>query len=70
MIRRFALRFITTYQATVSERLATSCPFEPPCSEYGRLAFEHHRPLRATRMTVARLRRCRPGVTGSLVDWP
>jgi putative membrane protein insertion efficiency factor len=70
VIRRVALRFIATYQATVRERLATSCPFEPTCSEYGRLAFEHHGPVRATRMTVARIRRCRPGVTGPRVDWP
>jgi putative membrane protein insertion efficiency factor len=69
-MRRFALRFIDTYQRRVSDQRPTSCPYEPTCSEYGRLAFERHPPLRATRLTIGRLRRCRPGHVGALVDYP
>jgi uncharacterized protein len=70
LIRRFALRFIDTYQRRVAADLGTSCPFEPTCSEYGRLAFEKHGSVTATRLTIARLRRCRPGYTGPLIDYP
>ena len=70
MIRWLALRFIDTYQRRVAAELGTACPFTPSCSEYGRLAFERHGALRATRLTVGRLRRCRPGHSGSFDDPP
>jgi putative component of membrane protein insertase Oxa1/YidC/SpoIIIJ protein YidD len=60
---RFALRFIETYQASVSGRLGARCPQQPSCSEYGRQAYLQHGFLTATRRTAARLRRCRPGTT-------
>ena len=65
---RFALRFIETYQAQVSGRLGTSCRFEPTCSEYARQAFLAHGFLRATRLTAARLRRCRGGSGPVVLD--
>lgn len=68
--RRLALRFIDTYRREVSAGLGTSCPFEPTCADYGRLAFERYGTVRATAKTVARLRRCRPGYAGPLVDYP
>jgi putative component of membrane protein insertase Oxa1/YidC/SpoIIIJ protein YidD len=68
--RRVALLVIDTYQRDVSPRRAGRCPFEPSCSEYSRLAFERYGALRATRMTIGRLRRCAPGYEGSFVDEP
>jgi putative component of membrane protein insertase Oxa1/YidC/SpoIIIJ protein YidD len=69
-LSRFALRFIETYQQRTRQRLRVACPFEPTCSEYGRLAFERYGAITATRKTLGRLRRCRPGYTGPLVDPP
>jgi putative membrane protein insertion efficiency factor len=67
-LRRLALRFVDTYQRRVAPDLGTACPFEPTCSEYGRHAFERHNTLRATIMVLGRLRRCRPGYSGSFID--
>ena len=67
---RFALRFIATYQERTRPRLNAQCRFEPTCSEYGRLAFERYGAITATRKTIGRLRRCRPGYEGSRVDPP
>jgi len=67
---RFALRFIATYQQQTRARLQAECRFEPTCSEYGRLAFERYGVFTATRKTLGRLRRCRPGYTGPRVDPP
>ena len=61
---------IRVYQRDVASELGGTCPFEPTCSEYGRLAFERYGVVRATRKTVSRLRRCRPGYDGPLVDPP
>lgn len=69
-LRRIALRFIDTYQRRVGPGLGATCPFEPTCSEYGRLAFERHGTLRATVLVAGRLRRCRPGYPGPFVDPP
>jgi putative component of membrane protein insertase Oxa1/YidC/SpoIIIJ protein YidD len=66
---RFALRFIETYQTSVSPRLQVGCPFEPSCSEYGHLAYQRYGFLTATRRTLSRLRRCRRGAAGG-VDLP
>ena len=57
---RFALRFIETYQAGVSERLGARCPQRPSCSEYGHQAYLDHGFLTATRLTLDRLWGCRP----------
>ena len=66
--RRVAIRFIETYQRDVGARTGARCPFEPSCSEYGRQAFLHHGTVRATRLTMRRLRRCAPGYVGSFID--
>lgn len=65
---RWALRFIETYQRDVSPALGARCRFEPSCSEYARLAYERERFLRATRLTVARLGRCRRTAETRKVD--
>ena len=67
---RLAVRFIDTYRSEVSGRLDTSCPFQPSCSEYGRLAYHRHGFWKATVRTVGRLARCRPGYRGPRVDPP
>ena len=67
---RFAIYVIGVYQRDVTGELGNDCPFEPTCSEYGRLAYERHGFVRATGKVVGRLRRCRPGYAGPLVDPP
>jgi putative component of membrane protein insertase Oxa1/YidC/SpoIIIJ protein YidD len=69
-LRRVALYVIGIYQRDVASGLATACPFTPTCSEYGRLAYERYSFTRATWKTVGRLRRCRRGYAGPLVDPP
>ena len=65
-----ALYVIRIYQRDVAGELGSACPFNPTCSEYSHLAFQRYGVLRATRKTVGRLRRCRPGYDGPLVDPP
>jgi putative membrane protein insertion efficiency factor len=67
---RFATYVIGVYQRDVAARLGSACPFEPTCSEYGRMAYQRYGFVRATRKVVGRLRRCRPGHAGPLVDPP
>jgi len=69
-VRRLVLYVIGIYQRDVARALGTACPFTPSCSEYGRLAYERYGFMQATRKTVGRLRRCRPGYDGPLVDPP
>ena len=64
------LYVIGIYQRDVAGELGSACPFDPTCSEYGRLAFERYGTVRATRLTVGRLRRCRPGYGGPFSDPP
>ena len=67
---RAAQHVIAVYQRDVAGRYGTACPFEPSCSEYSRLAYEQHGFVRGTRLTIGRLRRCRPGYSGSFADPP
>jgi uncharacterized protein len=61
---------IGIYQRDVARELGSACPFEPTCSEYARLAYERHGFVAATRKTLRRLRRCRPGYPGPFTDPP
>lgn len=67
---RFALRFIATYRANVSQRVRTACRFEPSCSAFGLEAYRRYGFWRATAKTVGRLARCRKGYKGPLFDPP
>jgi uncharacterized protein len=69
-LSRLATYVIGVYQREVAGELPSRCPFEPSCSEYGRLAYERYGFLRATGKVAGRLRRCRPGYTGPLIDPP
>jgi putative membrane protein insertion efficiency factor len=63
---RLALRFVATYQDSVSPGLRARCQFEPSCSEYSRQAYQRYGFLSATRRTLGRLRRCRHGAAGGI----
>ncbi|MFI5496117.1 membrane protein insertion efficiency factor YidD [Actinoplanes sp. NPDC051859] len=52
----------------VSPRLPTRCRFTPSCSAYGLEAVQRYGTRRGLRLTAARLRRCRPGVTFGTAD--
>ncbi len=51
---------IGVYQERVSPRLAGCCRFEPSCSEFAVQAIAVHGAVRGSRLTAARLLRCRP----------
>lgn len=55
------LRLIRLYQAAISPGLGVACRHQPTCSHYAYEAVEHYGALRGTRLTLARLWRCRPG---------
>lgn len=67
---RFAVRFIETYRAHVAPNMKGRCRFEPSCSEYGLEAYRTCGFLKATRKTLGRLTRCRPGYKGPFIDPP
>ncbi len=48
------------YQNNISERLGNRCVFDPSCSRYSELAFREKGFLKGVRLTVNRLRRCKP----------
>ena len=56
-----ALRF---YKLFVSPLLGACCRYEPTCSQYAKESIERHGVIRGLRLTVSRLRRCRPGHRG------
>jgi uncharacterized protein len=62
---RWPVRLVVAYRARVSPARPPCCPFTPTCSTYGLDALRTHGLLRGGRLTVARLRRCRPGAGGS-----
>lgn len=45
----------------ISPQLAGSCRFEPSCSEFAVQAITVHGAVRGSRLTAARVLRCRPG---------
>ena len=62
---RWPVRLVVAYRERVSPTRPPCCPFTPTCSTYGLEALRTHGLLRGCRLTVARLRRCRPGAGGS-----
>ena len=65
LLLRFYKRFLSPVLGT---RLC--CRFYPTCSEYAALAVRKHGVVGGTRMTVNRLRRCRPDNLESCIDLP
>ena len=62
---RWPVRFVVAYRERVSPTRPPVCRFTPTCSTYGLAALRAHGAVRGLRLTVARLRRCRPGAGGS-----
>ena len=52
-----AIRF---YQKTLSPKLGNRCVFDPSCSHYSELAFRQKGFFKGLRLTMQRLKRCRP----------
>jgi putative membrane protein insertion efficiency factor len=61
---RWPVRLVVAYRARVSPARPPCCPFTPTCSTYGLDALRTHGLLHGGRLTVALLRRCRPGAGG------
>ncbi|SNS08570.1 hypothetical protein SAMN04488107_1272 [Geodermatophilus saharensis] len=62
---RWPARLVVGYRQRVSPTRPPVCRFTPTCSTYGLQALRTHGLLRGGRLTVRRLRRCRPGAGGS-----
>ncbi len=61
---RWPVRFVVAYRERVSPTRPPVCRFTPTCSTYGLEALRTHGAVRGLRLTLARLRRCRPGAGG------
>lgn len=55
------LGFILIYRAFFGFWFGGSCRFEPSCSDYGYQAFKKFSFLKASKLTINRILRCRPG---------
>jgi putative membrane protein insertion efficiency factor len=55
---------VRTYQVTLGALIPPVCRFEPTCSRYALEALRRHGAWRGSRLTLARLLRCRPGGGG------
>ncbi|SNR88094.1 membrane protein insertion efficiency factor YidD [Blastococcus mobilis] len=70
---RFADRMIAAvrvYQRRISPSRPPCCRFTPTCSAYAVAALERHGARRGSWLTLRRLARCRPGVTGGVDPVP
>lgn len=61
---RAVVRVLRWYRRAIAPKLGQRCGMDPSCSHYAELAIRRHGLLRGYRLTVARLRRCRPGIGG------
>jgi putative membrane protein insertion efficiency factor len=59
--RRLVLWLLRAYRRVLSPRLPSTCRFTPSCSVYAAEAVGRWGLVRGSRLTVRRLRRCRPG---------
>ncbi len=66
--RRFGLRAIAAYRRYLSPRVQVQCRFVPSCSGYGYRAVSRYGLWTGGRLAVARILRCRPGVTRGTRD--
>lgn len=65
---KVAVRYLRWYRRHLARHLGNRCVFEPSCSRYAELAFRNRGFWTGGRLTIGRLRRCRPGNGG--VDVP
>ncbi len=61
--RRIGLRAIAAYRRRLSPRVPVRCRYVPSCSGYGYRAVSRYGLWIGGRLAVARVLRCRPGVT-------
>ena len=54
------VRLIRFYQKNISGRLGNRCVFDPSCSHYAELAFRKRGFGKGLRLTIKRLRKCKP----------
>lgn len=51
---------IRFYQKNISQKLGNRCVFDPSCSHYAEVAFREKGFLKGMKLTMQRLKRCRP----------
>ena len=54
------VRMLRFYQNNISEKLGNRCVFDPSCSRYSELAYREKGFLLGTKLTIKRLKRCKP----------
>ena len=64
LLKRFIVAGLIQYRRLRPQSIGNRCVFEPSCSRYSELAFRQNTLLKAFRLTLDRLRRCRPGNGG------
>jgi putative membrane protein insertion efficiency factor len=64
--------FIKVYKKTLSPIIAKRfrCRFYPTCSQYSKIAVEKHGIINGLKLTIKRLKRCRPDNYESVIDFP
>jgi putative membrane protein insertion efficiency factor len=62
--RRHVVRLIRAYRTRIGHRLGSRCVYEPSCSHYAELVYRRFGFLRASLLTIRRLKRCRPDLGG------
>ena len=61
---RIMVLYIRFYQNHISEKLGNRCVFEPSCSHYSELAFRKYGFFKGLKLTINRLKRCKPDSGG------
>lgn len=61
---RLIVLLIRFYQNHISRKLGNRCVFDPSCSHYSELSFRKYGFLKGCKLTISRLRRCKPATGG------
>ena len=67
-MKRFLLRMIRFYQASVSPLCPPRCRFIPSCSQYALEAVEKYGPAKGAWLAAKRFSRCHPFHKGGWYD--
>jgi uncharacterized protein len=67
---KLLILIIQGYRLGLSPIIATSCRFDPSCSEYAITAVQRHGALRGGRLALRRLLRCHPWRPGGIDPVP
>jgi putative membrane protein insertion efficiency factor len=54
------VKLLRFYQKYISEKLGNRCVFDPSCSRYSEIAFRKYGFINGLRLSISRLRRCKP----------